>query len=125
MRKFIQFFTVIVITLRATISAFAAEPIATGTFGKGSTHGSVKIEQRNGEWILTFGDDFFHEGSPDPWVALGKDGFQRSGIIGELKQFKGTHSLVIEKLNPQDFNEVYVWCVEHNSSLGRAMLVWE
>lgn len=106
--------------------AFASEPFATGAFSKGfSTQGSVKVHQKNNQWLITFGEDFFHEGSPDPWVAFGKDGFQRSGIVGELKQFKGTHSFVVERLDPTDFNEVYIWCVQHNSNLGRAKITWQ
>ncbi|MEM9278624.1 MAG: DM13 domain-containing protein, partial [Pseudomonadota bacterium] len=96
------------------------------TFTSGITSGSVQVMKSQGQWMVTFGEDFIHDGAPDPWIALGKDGFQRHGIIGELKQFKGAQSYPIgEKLNPEDFNEVYIWCVEHNTSLGRAKLVWQ
>jgi len=116
----------VVFSLLALAPAIAAEPTATGTFAKGfSTTGSVKIHKENDQWLITFGKDFVHEGSPDPWVAVGKNGFQRAGIVGELKQFKGSHSFVIERLDPTEFNEVYIWCVLHNANLGRAKVVWE
>lgn len=123
MQKFILPFAFVLI---AIFGAAAHAQTAAGKFSSGfSTSGSVKITQENGQWLITFGEDFLHEGSPDPWVALGKDGFQRSGIVGELKQFKGMHSIAVERLDPTEFNEVYIWCVLHNANLGRAKLVWE
>lgn len=126
MRKLCLLFSLLFVVNYMIGFAQAREPVATGIFSKGfSTQGSVKIHKENGQWLITFGEDFLHEGSPDPWVALGKDGFQRSGIIGELKQFKGAHSFVVERLDPTKFNEIYIWCVQHNSNLGRAKIAWQ
>ncbi|MEM7214807.1 MAG: hypothetical protein AAF423_04625 [Pseudomonadota bacterium] len=99
--------------------------IASGSFTSGITSGSVLVRETGGQWVVTFGEDFVHDGSPDPWIAFGRDGFQRHGIIGKLNQLSGSQShLVGPKLHPPDFNEVYIWCVEHNTSLGRARIIW-
>ena len=108
-------------------TSFAGEDIiyAYGKFTSGITKGEVCVTQRKLEWHIEFRDNFVHEGSPDPWVALGKDGYQRSGLIAELKQFKGAQSHTINpKVDPRLFNEVYIWCEQHNTSLGRAKLTW-
>jgi len=126
MKKHFAIFAAMIFMLLVPFHTSASERIATGVFSKGfSTHGSVEVHQVKGKWVITFGEDFVHEGSPDPWIALGKGGFQRSGIIGELKQYRGKHSVALERLNPTEFNEIYIWCVLHNSNLGRAKIVWE
>jgi len=100
-------------------------PYATGEFTSGITRGTVEIRRDAGKWVLHFNEGFVHDGSPDPWVALGENGFQRHGIIGELKSNSGAQKYPIgPKLDPRTFHEVYIWCVEHNTSLGRARLKW-
>lgn len=123
-RQFLQLATASIIVPK---HAFAGEGIeyATGNFTSGVTKGLVCINQHGLEWFVEFRDNFVHEGSPDPWVALGKDGYQRSGLVAELKQFKGAQRHIINpKIDPRQFNEVYVWCEQHNTSLGRARLNW-
>lgn len=98
---------------------------AQGRFTTGSSSGGVSIYQDEERWVVFLEDDFVHEGSPDPWVAFGRDGFRRDGIIGELTAFNGPQVYPVgPKLNVTEFNEVYIWCVEHNTSLGRARLSW-
>ncbi|MDA7964263.1 twin-arginine translocation pathway signal protein [Ruegeria sp.] len=98
---------------------------AQGQFTTGSTSGGVALYQDGERWAVFLEDDFAHEGSPDPWVAFGQDGFRRDGIIGELAAFEGPQVYPVgPKLNVTEFNEVYIWCVEHNTSLGRARLSW-
>ncbi|WP_171136365.1 MULTISPECIES: hypothetical protein [unclassified Ruegeria] len=98
---------------------------AEGRFTTGSTAGGVSLFQNADQWAVYLEMDFVHDGSPDPWVALGQDGFRRDAIIGELTQFRGAQSFPIgPKLTPIEFNEVYIWCVQHNTSLGRARLTW-
>lgn len=123
-----HFLTLICASVLFPQTPLANEPTihAEGSFTSGVTSGKVYIIQIDKEWFVKFRDDFLHEGSPDPWVALGKDGYQRSGLIAELKQFKGTQK---HKINPKiealQFNEVYIWCEQHNTSLGRAKLIWQ
>ncbi len=103
----------------------AGQKRASGQFTTGSTSGGVSLYQDGDHWAVYLETDFDHEGSPDPWVALGQNGFRRDAIIGELVEFKGDQTYPIgPKLNASEFNEVYIWCVEHNVSLGRARLTW-
>ncbi|MEM1276978.1 MAG: DM13 domain-containing protein [Pseudomonadota bacterium] len=94
-----------------------------GTFVGGRTTGSVSIIQQDGQWFVRLAPDFVHEGAPDPWVALGQDGFRRDAQLGPLREDTGEQLYQIpDRLDPSAFNQVYIWCQEHSTSLGRAWL---
>ena len=125
-RRSFVFGSVAICSATAGNIAFADDGIvvATGLFTKTITKGNVSLVKRGNAWAVRLEDNFILDGSPDPWVALGNDGFQYRGIIGELVQLSGAQEFPIGALlNPRDFNEVYIWCVDHNISLGRAALI--
>lgn len=93
-----------------------------GTFTSGRTTGSVQLIQHDGIWVVRLGDDFDHEGSPDPWVALGSDGFRRDAQLGPLNSDTGQQDYPLGPRDPAEFNEVWIWCQRFSTPLGRARL---
>lgn len=94
-----------------------------GSFQGGRTTGDVTVTKIDGQWVVRLEENFVHEGAPDPWVALGKDGFRRDAQLGPLREDRGTQTYPIpERFGPGDFNQVYIWCQEFSTSLGRAWL---
>ena len=100
----------------------AKEQIRSGSFTSGRTTGSVQMMQIDGQWIVRLGEDFDHEGSPDPWVALGANGFRRDAQLGPLRANTGTQVYPLGPRDPSDFNEVWIWCQRFSTPLGRARL---
>lgn len=67
--------------------------------------------------------DFTFDGAPDPKIALGKNGYDSKTLMGLLKSNKGASSYTIPAgINPDDYNEVWVWCEKFNVPLGVAKL---
>ena len=107
----------------ANTVAQAEEVLFVGTFVGGRTTGSVSVQQENGEYYVQLEADFVHEGAPDPWVAFGADGFRRDALLGELQNLEGRQRYrVPDRLDPTVFNQIYIWCEEYATSLGRAWL---
>lgn len=99
---------------------------AKGTFTSGISYGDVTLHETATGWVVELNENFRHDGSPDPWVAFGSDGFRRDGIIGQLQHNDGKQRYQVgPRLNPREMNEIYIWCVQHNTSLGRARLTWQ
>ncbi|MEM7237693.1 MAG: DM13 domain-containing protein [Pseudomonadota bacterium] len=114
------------IRLAAALILIAAEASAAergGSFEGGRTTGDVTVVQIDGQWVVRLEENFVHEGAPDPWVALGKDGFRRDAQLGPLREDTGAQIYPIpERFRQEDFNQVYIWCQEFSTSLGRAWL---
>ena len=67
--------------------------------------------------------DFTFDGAPDPKIALGKNGYDKNTLMGKLKSNTGASSYTIPAgINPDDYNEVWVWCEKFNVPLGVAKL---
>lgn len=67
--------------------------------------------------------DFTFDGAPDPKVALGKDGYDASTLMGKLKSDRGASSYKIpDGIDPDEYNEVWIWCERFNVPLGVAKL---
>ena len=93
-----------------------------GKFKGESNHVTTgTVEVLKDEVVLL--DDFTFDGAPDPKVALGKDGYDASTLMGKLKSDKGGSSYKIPAgINPDDYNEVWIWCERFNVPLGKASL---
>ncbi len=67
-------------------------------------------------------DDFVFDGAPDPKVALGKDGtYDPDTLSGLLKSDTGASSYELPAgINPDDYNEVWIWCERFNVGLAIA-----
>ena len=67
-------------------------------------------------------DDFRFDGAPDPKIALGNDGvYDPATLSGQLTNFSGASSFELpEAINPDDYNEVWVWCERFSVGLAIA-----
>lgn len=67
-------------------------------------------------------DNFRFDGAPDPKIALGKDGqYDPRTLSGALKFNSGASSYQLPAgINPDDYNEVWVWCERFNVGLAIA-----
>lgn len=67
-------------------------------------------------------DDFRFDGAPDPRIAMGNDGVYDPATLTELlTNFSGPSSFELpEGINPDDYNEVWVWCEKFSVGLAIA-----
>ncbi|WP_299193451.1 DM13 domain-containing protein [uncultured Litoreibacter sp.] len=113
----------------AALSALAAAPAAfagghgrLGKFKGASNHITTGTAEIADGKVNLLGD-FTFDGAPDPKIALGKDGYDPKTLMGLLKSNKGASSYTIPAgVNPDDYNEVWVWCEKFNVPLGVAKL---
>ncbi len=97
-----------------------------GTFVGKSNHvttGRAELAKEGGKYVVHLLDDFTFDGAPDPKVALGKDGYDKSTLMGLLKKNRGKSSYEVPAgINGDDYNEVWIWCERFNVPLGVAKL---
>lgn len=85
------------------------------------TTGRVEIAKKDGGYVINLLGDFSFDGAPDPKIALGNNGYDKSTLMGLLKSNKGASSYKVPAgINPDEFNEVWVWCEKFNVGLGVA-----
>jgi len=86
--------------------------------------GTVELVKEGDGYVINFSDDFVFDGAPDPKVALGKDGKYDSGtLIRLLDSNKGAQSYKLPaNLNPNDYNEIYIWCEKFAVGLAVASI---
>jgi hypothetical protein len=70
-------------------------------------------------------DDFVFDGAPDPRIALGNDGVYDPKTLQTLvlqpNQYEGSSSWELPAgVNPDDYNEVWVWCEKFTVGLAIA-----
>lgn len=123
--------TYVAVTLTALVilgPVNAAYADVSGTFTGASNHvtkGGVKIIKNiDGTSTVTFDSTFALDGAPDPRVGFGKDGkFFSISDLGVLKNLNGAQSYIVPaSLNIDDYNELYIWCLEFAVPLGVAQL---
>ncbi|MEM8868923.1 MAG: DM13 domain-containing protein [Pseudomonadota bacterium] len=106
--------------------ARAATALSSGTFTGASNHvttGTATIAQEGEAHYVVLGDDFTFDGAPDPKVALGKDGYDASTLMGPLKSNTGRSQYEIpSSIDVSAYNEVWIWCERFNVPLGVAKL---
>lgn len=80
------------------------------SFHKGE--GTVKLIKTGDKYFIRFEDDFKTTNGPDLFVHFGKDGkYVSEAKIGSLKgNIGGQNYEVPENINPNDYNEIWVWC---------------
>ena len=93
-----------------------------GTFVGESNHVTTGTAEIAGNQVNLL-EDFTFDGAPDPQVALGNNGYDSSTLMGLLEANSGAQSYTIpDGINPDDYNEVWIWCVRFNVPLGVARL---
>ncbi len=121
----------------ATLSAGAAITLAghpslagghgrIGTFTGKSSHvttGRAEFVVHGDKAEVVLLDDFTFDGAPDPKVALGKDGYNSSLLIGKLQKNSGKQTYEVPAgMDIDGVNEVWIWCEKFNVPLGVAKL---
>lgn len=88
------------------------------------TRGGVEVVKVSDGWEIHLKDSFWFDGAPDPRVGFGNNGnfvpptdFERlrANVGGQVYK-------VPADINPEDFNEVYIWCRKFSVPLGVASI---
>ena len=103
-----------------------AQQARSGSFEGKSGHkasGGVSIERTGGRWFVRLADDFRLDRAPDPRVALGRDGYDASTLLGRLKSRSGSDRYLLpDSIDPAKYNEVWLWCEAFSVPLAVARL---
>lgn len=93
-----------------------------GTFEGASNHVTTGTAELAGDQVNLLAD-FTFDGAPDPKVALGKDGYDASTLMGPLTSNTGASSYQVPAgIDTSEYNEVWIWCERFNVPLGVAKL---
>lgn len=117
-----------VATAVATIGApaLAAGAGRIATFTKKNSYavtGRAELVKRGNGYVVNLSDDFSFANAPDPKIALGRYGYDKSTLMGLLKSSKGASSYQVPAgINADDYNEVWIWCEQYNVPLAVAKL---
>jgi len=110
--------------LKAT--AIAASLLISGSLlaNRHTVSGTVELVKEGDGYVINFSEDFVFDGAPDPKVALGKDGKYDSGtLIRLLDSNTGAQSYKVPAgLNPDAYNEIYIWCEKFEVGLAVAAI---
>lgn len=110
----------------AALPAFAGGHGRIGTFTGASNHtttGRAEVVKSGTGGTVELLADFTFDGAPDPKVALGNNGYDPKTLMGPLTSNTGASSYRIPAgINPDDYNEVWIWCEKFNVPLGVAKL---
>jgi len=108
-----------------TVMSAAAGPVGAGSFTGATGHttsGSVTVTEKAGRYVIELGGDFFHDGAPDPYVALGKGSkLIKGGLVAVLGANTGKQRYAV-KVDPalQGATEVLIWCKKYAVPIGVA-----
>lgn len=103
------------------------EIIAQGVFIGLEGHraeGSAKLLKVADKYYVRFEDDFRITNGPDLFVYFGKDGrYDAAAKVAGLKgNIGGQNYEIPAKLDPANYNEIWVWCRAFSVAFGRAVL---
>lgn len=105
------------------LPAYGQSDVRRGTFEGRSRHetsGQVAVAGRR----ISLGADFSLDRRVDPIVGLGRDGvWDPESYAGDLVNLTGAQDYMIpQSLDPEMYNEVYIWCRAADVPLGIARL---
>lgn len=116
------------LTLAASLlAAPALAGAGAGSFTGLSNHvtrGDVEVVETASGWEIHLKESFWFDGAPDPRVGFGRDGsFVDPTDFEPLRQDAGAQVYKVPaEINPEDFNEVYIWCRRFSVPLGVAAI---
>ena len=115
------------LTMIMAASASWAGGAGAGTFSGLSNHittGGVEVVNTDDGWEIRLGGDFSFDGAPDPRVGFGTNGkFVDPTDFEVLKSNSGAQVYKVPaNINPEDFDEVYIWCRKFSVPLGVAQI---
>ena len=112
--------------LIALAAPLSAQEVRSGAFTGQSNHqtdGTGQIVIQDGAATVRLAEDFAFDGAPDPKVALGRDGYDASTILGPLRSDYGGQDYAIpEGIDASAYNEIWIWCERFDVPLGVARL---
>ena len=117
-----------VATAVATVGApaLAADKSRTAAFVKKNSYavtGRAELVKQGNGYVVNLSDDFSFANAPDPKIALGRNGYDKSTLMGLLKSNKGASSYQVPAgVNAEEYNEVWIWCEQYNVPLAVATL---
>jgi hypothetical protein len=99
----------------------------TGSFKGASGHvtsGQVEVVNTADGWEIRLKDDFSLDGAPDARVGFGSSGkFAAATDFEPLRSNTGAQVYKVPAgLDPDAYNEVYIWCRQYSVPLGVAKL---
>ncbi len=106
----------------------APEQLSSGTFVDADsfhkTSGTAALLKVEGKYYVRFEDDFKTTNGPDLFVYFGKDGkYESSAQLGTLKGNIGSQNYEVPSdINPNEYNEVWIWCRAFSVPFGHAVL---
>ena len=88
------------------------------------TKGDVSVVKTDTGWEIHLKDSFWFDGAPDPRVGFGKGGkFVDPTDFEPLRSNSGAQVYKVPaNINPEDFDEVYIWCRKFSVPLGVASI---
>lgn len=110
-------------SLLATSSDIIYEGIFNGLDGH-NAQGKVIIVKIDGKQYLRLNDDFRVTNGPDLFIHFGKEGvYDPSAKVAQLKgNIGGQNYEISSEINPDDYNEVWIWCRAFSVAFGKAVL---
>lgn len=101
--------------------------ISKGTFqglGAHNAKGTAQLIKIGDKFYVRFEDDFQVTNGPDLFVHFGKDGkYVAEAELGALKGNVGGQNYEVPVgINPEEFNEIWVWCRAFSVPFAKAIL---
>ena len=121
-------FIATVTAMTAILPTGALAATTTGQFTGANNHvttgGVTVVKTADGGAVVILDSDFNLDGAPDPHVGFGRDGtFDVATDLGKLAAATGLQVFVVPaSVDVDDYNEIYIWCLEFSVSLGAASL---
>ena len=118
-------------SLVAAVAAFTliASPAfaGSGSFSGASGHvtkGSVSVTKSGSKLVIKLGKNFFLDGAPDPYVALGNGSKPiKGGLIAVLRKNKGSQTYSANASSAlSKATHAIIWCKKFAVPLGVARL---
>ncbi len=107
-------------------------PMVAETFGTGefqgllghNAEGDAALLKVGDTYFVRFGDTFSVTNGPDLFVHFGKDGvYAKEARLGALKgNVGGQNYEVPADINPEEYNEVWIWCRAFSVPFAKAPL---
>ncbi len=86
---------------------------------------AVLLKYTDGSYAVRFEDNFEVTNGPDLFVYFGKDGvYDKQARISSLKASKGGQNYMVPmEINPEQYNEIWIWCRAFSVKFGTAKLI--
>ena len=126
-RKKVSLTIILILILTANYSLAKTTVIKTGKFEGRSNHivkGKVSVLQTESGYVVVLEPDFSLDNAPDPKLGFGKNGYDASSMFSKLSSLTGVQAYILPaSIDPNKYNELWLWCEEFNIPLGVAILM--